>query len=48
MYLVVTDGHFFLEVFDEFDAELRHLVASQNIRDKVSFNAYLNHLERTT
>lgn len=40
--LVVTNGHFFLEIFDKFDANLRRLVASQNIRDKLSFDAYLN------
>ena len=39
--LVVTNGHFFLEIFDKFDANLRRLVASQNIRDKLSFDAYL-------
>ena len=40
--LVVTDGNFFLEVLDEFDPDLRRLVASQNIRDELRFDAYLN------
>jgi hypothetical protein len=41
-HLVVTDRDFFLEVFNEFNADLRRFVALQNVQNKLRFNAYLN------